>query len=221
MCVYINTHIYIYIYIHRYICIHIYIFIYVYRYILIFVICMSACTHACMYVRMYVHIEFVLTDRLRIRFSAGSARGARCAARVQRSIGRRPCPLLDAAWPLQDILLRVVVCARTNRPFILASRLIAHTVAILLHGYWAIDNPPSTSLLYAIHLTRLVMTISCNGQDAAVVRRFGVRLTRASVQRRIGRRPLLDPTSHADFGAATHPGVGGGTRRRRATFERC
>jgi len=31
----------------------------------------------------------------------------------------------------------------------------------------------------------------------------------------------FDPTSHADFGAATHPGVGGGTHRRRATFERC
>jgi len=32
-----------------------------------------------------------------------------------------------------------------------------------------------------------------------------------------------DPTSHADFdfGAATHPGVGGGTHRRRATFEHC
>jgi len=31
----------------------------------------------------------------------------------------------------------------------------------------------------------------------------------------------FDPTSHADFGAATHPGVGGGTHRRRATFEPC
>jgi len=31
----------------------------------------------------------------------------------------------------------------------------------------------------------------------------------------------FDHTSHADFGAATHPGVGGGTHRRRATFERC
>ena len=30
-----------------------------------------------------------------------------------------------------------------------------------------------------------------------------------------------DPTSHADFGAATHPGGGGGTHRRRATFDRC
>ena len=31
----------------------------------------------------------------------------------------------------------------------------------------------------------------------------------------------FDPTSHADFGKATHPGVGGGTHRRRGTFERC
>jgi len=31
----------------------------------------------------------------------------------------------------------------------------------------------------------------------------------------------FDPTSHADFSAATHPGVGGGTHRRRATVERC
>ena len=33
--------------------------------------------------------------------------------------------------------------------------------------------------------------------------------------------PHMHPTSHADFGAATHPGVGGATHRRRATFERC
>jgi len=31
----------------------------------------------------------------------------------------------------------------------------------------------------------------------------------------------FDPTSNADFGAATRPGVGGGTHRRRATVERC
>jgi len=31
----------------------------------------------------------------------------------------------------------------------------------------------------------------------------------------------FDSTSHADFGAATHGGVGGGTHRRRATVERC
>jgi len=34
---------------------------------------------------------------------------------------------------------------------------IAHTVAIVLHGYWAIYNPPSTSLLYARHFTILVI----------------------------------------------------------------
>ena len=37
---------------------------------------------------------------------------------------------------------------------------IAHAVAILVHDYWAIYDPPSTSLLYAIHLTRLLITIS-------------------------------------------------------------
>ena len=31
----------------------------------------------------------------------------------------------------------------------------------------------------------------------------------------------FDPTSHADFGVDTHPGVGGGTHRRRAPVERC
>jgi len=41
---------------------------------------------------------------------------------------------------------------------------IAHTVAILLHGYWAIQDPPTTSLVYAIYHTRLVKTISCKGQ---------------------------------------------------------
>jgi len=41
---------------------------------------------------------------------------------------------------------------------------IAHTVAILLHDYSAIYDPPSNSLWYAIHHTILVITISCKGQ---------------------------------------------------------
>jgi len=41
---------------------------------------------------------------------------------------------------------------------------IAHTVATLLHGSWAIYDPPSTSVLYAIHHITLVITISCKGQ---------------------------------------------------------
>ena len=44
------------------------------------------------------------------------------------------------------------------------STCIAHTVAILLQDYWAIYEPPSTSLLHAIHHTILVITISCKGQ---------------------------------------------------------
>jgi len=35
------------------------------------------------------------------------------------------------------------------------------------------------------------------------------------------KKGTLFTTFHADFGAATHPGVGGGTHRRRATFDRC
>jgi len=40
---------------------------------------------------------------------------------------------------------------------------VAHTVVILLHDYWAIYDPPSTSFVYAIHHTILVITISCKG----------------------------------------------------------
>jgi len=43
---------------------------------------------------------------------------------------------------------------------------IAHTVAILLHDHCAMYAPPPhrPPLLYAIHHTILVMTISCKGQ---------------------------------------------------------
>jgi len=41
---------------------------------------------------------------------------------------------------------------------------IAYTVVIVLHDCWAIYDPPSTSLLYGMHQTILVITISCKGQ---------------------------------------------------------
>jgi len=41
---------------------------------------------------------------------------------------------------------------------------IAHTVAILLHDWWAIHDPFSISLLYPIHRTILVITIPCKVQ---------------------------------------------------------
>jgi len=47
---------------------------------------------------------------------------------------------------------------------------LANTVAILLHGYWAIYGPPRRPFGYAIHLALLVITLSCKGpgysQDA-------------------------------------------------------
>jgi len=55
---------------------------------------------------------------------------------------------------------------------------ISHAVAIRLHDYWAVYDNSSTPLLYAIHHTRLVITISCNGQWSVRgrVSRLGLRL---------------------------------------------
>jgi len=46
----------------------------------------------------------------------------------------------------------------------------------------------------------------------------GARLFRARCLLSLGLSPALSLTQ---FGAATHPGMGGGTHRRRAIFERC
>jgi len=55
---------------------------------------------------------------------------------------------------------------------------IAHTVAILLHDWRAIYDPSSTSLVYAIHHTILVITISCKGQVSTGARvEMGLGLT--------------------------------------------
>jgi len=43
----------------------------------------------------------------------------------------------------------------------------AHTVAIVLHDYCAMNAPPPTLLLYGIHHTILVMAILCKGQIPA------------------------------------------------------
>ena len=67
---------------------------------------------------------------------------------------------------------------------------IAHTVAILLHGYWAIYDPPSTSLWYAIHHTILVITISCKGQ--------GGRLSGERETRREGREGKEERTERGE-----------------------
>ena len=63
----------------------------------------------------------------------------------------------DDIWPLQDIVLLLVVCARVNHHYILPARLhCSH--------FCNTNDSPSTSLWYAIHHTILVITISCKGQ---------------------------------------------------------
>jgi len=52
----------------------------------------------------------------------------------------------------------------TNLVSFLPPTWIAHTVAVLLHDYRAVYDPPSTSPVYAIHHTILVITKSCKGQ---------------------------------------------------------
>jgi len=51
-----------------------------------------------------------------------------------------------------------------NLPFIAPTPHSAYPIAILLHGHCAIYALPPTPLLYAIHHTILVMTVSCKGQ---------------------------------------------------------
>jgi len=52
----------------------------------------------------------------------------------------------------------------TNLVSFLPPICIAHTVAVLLHDFRAVYDPPSTSLVCAIHHTILVITVSCKGQ---------------------------------------------------------
>jgi len=72
----------------------------------------------------------------------------------------------------------IVVCARIDRPFILPARLhcprCCNTFARLLGN---IRPPPPTSLMYATHLTILVITISCKGQTVIGPRPVGVSFT--------------------------------------------
>ena len=50
--------------------------------------------------------------------------------------------------------------------FIAPPTRIAHTIALLLHDYCAIYEPPPTPRLHAIHHKMLVIAISCKGQGA-------------------------------------------------------
>jgi len=70
------------------------------------------------------------------------------------------------AWPLQDILLLRLVCARTNRPFIPPAHLhwphCCNAIARLLGNTRPPLDPP-----FVFHHTILVITISCKGHRGA------------------------------------------------------
>ena len=99
--------------------------------------CVYVCMYACMHVIIHAHAAATHTPHAR-----------------------------PATWPLQDILVLRVVCARINCPFILPARLhcphCCNTIARLLGN---IRPPPSNSFLYATHHTILVITISCKGHS--------------------------------------------------------
>jgi len=82
---------------------------------------------------------------------------------LEKSMG--PCVyVLNTPLAVTGYSLLRIVCARIHRPFILRPPCIAHTVAIRIARLLGNIRPPSTSLLYAIHHTILVITISCTGQ---------------------------------------------------------
>ena len=70
------------------------------------------------------------------------------------------------SWPLQDIVLLLIVCARVSS---FHSSSAPASPTLLQYYCTAIGQnttPPSTSLWYAIHHTILAITISCKGQGA-------------------------------------------------------
>jgi len=76
----------------------------------------------------------------------------------------------EATWPLRQLGLYKMFFyfqSFVHESIVLSffwPACIAHTVAILLHNYWAIYDPPPTSFVYAIHHRIVVIAISCKGQ---------------------------------------------------------
>ena len=57
-----------------------------------------------------------------------------------------------------------VYCGSLSSLYCPAPTCNAYPFAMLLHDYWTLYKPPLTSLLYALHHSTLVITISCKGQ---------------------------------------------------------
>ena len=62
-------------------------------------------------------------------------------------------------------------CTSHSSLYCLAPPCIAHTIAIQLHDFCALYDPPPAFVSDAIHHTILVTAISCKGQDASVQER--------------------------------------------------
>ena len=74
--------------------------------------------------------------------------------RMGRRKRTRPPPVSGGStWPLQDIHSRQGFCARINHPYSFSHTCIAHTIAIRLHDFRTIydpPRPPSFCMLYTI-----------------------------------------------------------------------
>jgi len=72
---------------------------------------------------------------------------------------------------------------------------IAHTIALLLHYFCAVYDPPPTPLVYAIHHTIWVKAISCKGQ-AGTVSSSDTRKVNPSDTRKESVEAVQSSTSH-------------------------
>jgi len=123
----------------------------------------------------------------------------------------------NGVWRLQDISLLWVVSARVNRPFIPHAHLYClhccNTTARLL-GIIRTPTPLSTSLVYAIHHTILVIAISCEGQNGVridrvpnslrIVRTQGGARNRPTPQAKNGPSPSVKPMYICSADGSTH-----------------
>jgi len=91
---------------------------------------------------------------------------------------------------------------------------IAHPGAQLMHEHWEVYDSPSISLVYAIHHTLLVITISCKGQPNTRLTRTletSISLTSSGSTNSTG-SALEHPHAHAHTRThahtSTHAGLG-------------
>jgi len=172
-------------------------------------VCMHARMHVCVYVCMCIYVLTYPPPTLT------SARPPTWVWEVVRTVAAPPSIVVKCGggcffvWSFVVLFLscRVLCCCGV---VLVVSCVVLYLLYACIFSYLPIHpvNPlfcsepwqhASTFLCLCMHACTYVYVCSC----------MYVHL------------PTYLSTSHADFGAATHPGVGGGTHRRRATFDRC